>query len=58
VVESALTHPCPSFAMGKLAMVVVQVQGAPTAHSLLFFFFFLESALFLAIATEITNYQD
>ncbi len=29
VVEGALTHPCPSFAVGKPTMVVVQVQGAP-----------------------------
>jgi hypothetical protein len=29
VVEGTLTHPCPSFAVGKLAMVVVRVQGAP-----------------------------
>jgi hypothetical protein len=27
VVEGALTHPCPGFAVGKLAMVVVRVQG-------------------------------
>jgi hypothetical protein len=52
VVEGALTHPCPGFAMGKPTMVVVQVQGAPTAHSL----FFLESALFPVVATKITNY--
>jgi len=29
VVEGTLTHPCPGFAVGKLAMVVVRVQGAP-----------------------------
>ena len=29
VVEGALTHPCPSFAVGKPTMVVVRVQGAP-----------------------------
>ena len=28
VVEGTLTHPCPGFAVGKLAMVVVRVQGA------------------------------
>jgi hypothetical protein len=28
-VEGALTHPCHSFAVGKPAMVVVRVQGAP-----------------------------
>jgi len=28
VVEGVLTHPCPGFAMGKPAMVVVQVQEA------------------------------
>jgi hypothetical protein len=34
VVEGTLTHPCPGFAVGKLAMVVVRVQGAPvTMHS-------------------------
>jgi hypothetical protein len=29
VVEGTLTHPCPGFAVGKPAMVVVRVQGAP-----------------------------
>ena len=31
VVEGALTHLCHGFAVGKPAMVVVRVQGAPTA---------------------------
>jgi len=30
LVKGALTPPCPSFAMGKPAMVVVWVQGAPS----------------------------
>jgi hypothetical protein len=34
VVEGMLTHPCPSFAVGKLAMVVVRVQGAPPVTAL------------------------
>ena len=29
LVEGALTPPCPGFAVGKPAMVVVRVQGAP-----------------------------
>jgi hypothetical protein len=33
VVEGTLTHPCPGFAVGKLAMVVVRVQGAPDADT-------------------------
>ena len=32
VVEGTLTHPCPGFAVGKLAMVVVRVQGAPLTY--------------------------
>ena len=29
LVDGALTPPCPGFAVGKPAMVVVRVQGAP-----------------------------
>jgi hypothetical protein len=29
LVEGALTPPCPGFAVGKPAMVVVRLQGAP-----------------------------
>jgi hypothetical protein len=34
LVEGALTPPCPGFAVGKPAMVVVRVQGAPDTVSL------------------------
>src|SRR6266851_729457 len=33
LVEGALAPPCPGFAVGKPAMVVVRVQGAPYTRS-------------------------